>query len=143
MFSETLIWEIQNLWGSCFFSKYFKYNLYLKNAAKNWEKVFSCWYNCIWIGTVKFSLLRTGYFLSAANVWTSSPKIWHVNKIDFFQLNLHCNDQWIWWRCCDADFNSAWVRLPCCLWKGSLQQDFLEVYHTTFSESLTLEIQNL
>ena len=57
-----------------------------KNAAKNWEIDFSFLDNYIWIGIVKLSLLRTGYFSSAANVLTSSPKIWHVNKRDFFQL---------------------------------------------------------
>ena len=38
-------------------------------------------------GLVNISLLRTGYFSSAANVVTSSSKIWHVNKRDFFQRN--------------------------------------------------------
>ena len=33
---------------------------------------------------VKLSLLGTGYFSSAADVLTSSPKIWHVNNRDFF-----------------------------------------------------------
>ena len=32
---------------------------------------------------VKLSLLTTGYFLSAANVLTSSPKNLNVNKRDF------------------------------------------------------------
>ena len=43
--------------------------------------------NSIRIDIVKFSLLRTGYFSSAANVLTSNPKIWHVKNRDFFQLN--------------------------------------------------------
>ena len=51
--------------------------------SKKLRKSF-CWLdNCIWIGIVKLSLLRTGYFSSAANVLTSSPKILHVNKRDF------------------------------------------------------------
>ena len=51
---------------------------------------------CIWIGIVKLSLLRTGYFSSAANVLTSSTKIWHANnKGDFFQLIFFVTDQWI------------------------------------------------
>ena len=69
-----------------FFSKYLKYNLHFKNAVKNWEKVFFFWDNFIWIGVIKLSLLRKGYFSLAANVLTSTPKIWHVNKGDFFQL---------------------------------------------------------
>ena len=88
--------ENGNLWGYSFLSKCLKFNLYFKNAGKSWEKVFCFWYNCIWIGIVKLSLLRTGYFSLAANGLTSSPKIWHVNKWDFFQLNWLGSDQWVW-----------------------------------------------
>ena len=88
--------EIQNLWGSSFLSKYLKFNLDLKNAAKNWEKVFFCRDNYIWIGIVKFSLLRTGYFSPAANVLTSSPKNLYVNNRDSFQLNWIRSDQGRW-----------------------------------------------
>ena len=69
-----------------FFSKYLKFNLDFKNAARNSEKGFCFWDNCIWIGIVKLSLLKTGYFSSAANVSTSSPKVWNVHKRDFFDL---------------------------------------------------------
>ena len=70
-----------------FFFKYLKFQLDFKNAARNSENVF-CWLNnCMRIGIVKLSLLRTGYFSSAANVLTSSPKTFHVNKRDFFQSN--------------------------------------------------------
>ena len=79
-----------------FFSRYSKFKLDFKHVARNWEKLFCFWDNCIWIGIVKLSVLRTGYFSSAANVLTSSPKILHVNKRDFFQLNWLCSDQWIW-----------------------------------------------
>ena len=78
------------------FFKMFKINLDFKNAAKNWEKIFCFWDNCIWIGIVKLSLLRTGYFSSAANVWTSSLKIFQVNKRDLFQLNWLDSDHWKW-----------------------------------------------
>ena len=83
-FSETVISKIQNLRGLSFFPKF---NLDFKNAAQNWEKVFCFWGNCIRIDIVKVSLLRTGYLKSASNVLTRSPKIWHVNKRDFFRLN--------------------------------------------------------
>ena len=142
-FSESVTSKIQNLWGSSFYSKCLKFNLDFKNAAKNWEKVFCFWDNCIWIGIVKLSLWRTRYFSSAANVLTSSPKIWHVNKRDFFWHNFLASDQWIWQRCCDADFNSAWAHWPYCLSKHPLKQDFLDIYLTTFSESVISEIQNL
>ena len=91
--SESVSSEIQNLWGSCFDWKCLNFNLDIQSGGKNWEKLFYFWDNCIWIGIVKFSLLRTGYFSSAANVLTSSPKIWHVNKRDFFQLNWLDSDR--------------------------------------------------
>ena len=59
------------------------------------EKKIFFWDNCIWIGIVKLSLLRTGEFSSAANVLTGSPKIFHVNKRDFFQGNSLGKDQWV------------------------------------------------
>ena len=86
-FSESVISNIQNPWGSSFVSKYWKFNLRFKNALKILEKVFLFWDNCIWIGIFKLSLLRTGHFSSAANVFKSSPKIWYVNKRDVLQLN--------------------------------------------------------
>ena len=85
-FSESVITKIQNLWGSSFVSKYSKSFSHFKNAGKNWAKTFCFWDNCIWIRIVKLFLLRTGYFSSVANVLASSPKIWHVNSRDFFQL---------------------------------------------------------
>ena len=78
-----------------FFFKYLKFQLDFKNAARNSENVF-CWLNnCMLIGIVKLSLLRTGYFSSAANVLRSSPKISHVNQRDFFQINCLGSDQLI------------------------------------------------
>ena len=95
-FSESLNSEIQNLWRSFFVSKYLIFHLDFKNSVKNSGKVLCFWENCIWIGIVKFSLLRTWYSSTAANVLTSSPKILHVDKRDFFQLNLFSSDRWIW-----------------------------------------------
>ena len=65
---KVVISEIQKLWGWSFFSKYSKFNLDFKNAGKNWEKKCFFWDNCIWIGIIKLSLLRTRYFSSVANV---------------------------------------------------------------------------
>ena len=76
-----------------FVSKCSRFNLYFKNAAKNSEKVFCFWNNCIWTGIVKFSLLRKGYLSSPVKVLTSSPKIWHVNKRDFLWLSCLGSDQ--------------------------------------------------
>ena len=108
------------------------------------EKKFFCfWDICIWIGIVKLSLLRTGYLSSASNVLTSSPKIWHVNRRDFLEHNFLASDRWIWSRWCDADYNSSSAQPQCCLSKFPLKCNFLDIYLTTFSESVIWEIQNL
>ena len=141
-FSESVISEIQKQWGSPFLRNCSKFQLHFKNGAKKWEKVFCFSDKFLWIGILKFSLLRTGYFSSVTNMLISSPKIWHVYKKNFFENNFVSNDQWIWSMCSDADFNSAWARLPDCLSKHPLKQDFLDIYLTTFSDSVTSKIQN-
>ena len=94
-FLESVISKTQNLRSSSFFPECSKFKLDFKNAAKNSQKFF-CWLNnSIGIGVVKLSLLRTGYLSWAANVLTSSPKILHENKRDFFWLNWLGRDQWI------------------------------------------------
>ena len=70
-----------------FFSKCPKFHRDFENAARNTEKVFCFWDNCIGIATVKLSLLRRGNFSSAANVLTSSRKIWYINSRDVFRFN--------------------------------------------------------
>ena len=97
----------------------------------------------MWICIVRLSLLRTGYISLAANVLTRGPKIWYVNKRDFFEHNFVSNGQSIWQICCDPDFNSVCSRLRSCFSKGPLTRDFLEIYISTFSESVISEIQNL
>ena len=115
-----------------------------KMQKKNSKKVLCFWTNCMWIAILKFSLLKTGYFPSEANVLTSSPKISHVNKRGFFKHNFLASDQWIWWRGCDADFNSVWARLPYCLSKHPLKRELLDIYYlTTFSESVTSKMRYL
>ena len=103
-FSESVISKIENLWVSSFLSQCSKFNLDFKNAAKNSEKNFRFWDNCIWIVIVKLSLLSTGYFSSAASAWSSFP----------YFLSKH-----------------------------PLKRDFLDIYVTTFSESVISEIQTL
>ena len=126
-----------------FFSKYLKFTLYFKNEGKKGVKVSCFWDNWIWIGIVKLSLVRAGYFSLAGIVLTSSHRIWLMTNKDFFQVNCLGRDQWIWLRCYDGDFNSAWARLSCCFSKGRLKREFLDIYLTTFSESVILEIKNL
>ena len=67
------------------YSKILKFNVDFKNSAKNWEKLFCFSDNCIWIGNIKLFPLRTPHYSSVANMLTSSPKIWDVNKRDFFE----------------------------------------------------------
>ena len=94
-FSESVISEIQKLRGSSFFPNFSKLNLDFKNAAKNSDKVFCFWDNCIWMAIVKYSLLWTGYIWSAANVLRRGRKICNINKRDFFEQNFLASDQWI------------------------------------------------
>ena len=142
-FSESVISKLQNLWASSFSPNCSKFHLYFKNAVKNSQKVLCFSNHCIWIFVVKLCLLKTRYFSSATNVWTSSPKIWHVNKRDVFQLNLFGSDQWISKTCCDIDVSSAWAPLLCCLSKNSIKRGFLHIYLTTFSESVIWKLQSL
>ena len=142
-FSESIISETQKIWGSPFFSSRSKFQLDFKNAAQNSEIVFCFWDNCIWIGIVKLSLLRTGYLPSTRNVLIRSTKIYNVNKRIFFEHNFFESDQWIRSRYCDEDLSSVWARLPCCLSKVPLKRAFLDIYLTTFSESAISEIRKL
>ena len=75
------------IWASSFPQKSPSFIPHFKNPEKNREKVFYFWDNCIWIGIIKLSILRTGYLSSAANMITTSPKTWNGNKKDFFQSN--------------------------------------------------------
>ena len=43
----------------------------------------------------------------------------------------------------DADFNGVWAPLASCLWRHPLKRDFLDIYLTTFLESVPSKMQNL
>ena len=58
-----------------FFSRDLEFIVDFKNSAKNSEKELRFWDNCIWIGTVKLSLLRRGYFSLPGNVLRNSQKM--------------------------------------------------------------------
>ena len=55
---------------------------------KHLEIVFWVLDDSIWIGCDILSLLRREYLLSAVNVSTNWPKILHICKKLFFQLNF-------------------------------------------------------
>ena len=121
---------IHELWGSSLFENFQNF-IYISKMKKNvWKKI-SLLDNCIWIRCVKLSLLRRKYFSLTVNPFTSSPKILHITKRDLFQLNWPYSDQKIWKKCRSLDFNSAWDRLPCCLWKDLPKPDLLDIRLTT------------
>ena len=77
-----------------FFSKCSKSNPDFRNSEQNSENVFFFFLrNCIWIGIVKLSLLRTGYFSLAANTLANSRRIWHITNRSFLQVNCLHIDQ--------------------------------------------------
>ena len=85
--------EITKSMKIIFFDKLLKISSRFQKCSQKLRKTFCFWDNSIWIGIVKLSELRTGYFSSAANVLTISPKIWHFpretfcNSIDFAVIN--------------------------------------------------------
>ena len=99
-FSETglfrhlpnYVFSVRNFGNAKSIGIIFSFQIFkISSRFQKWRKkreLFLCfWDNCIWIGIVELSLFRTEYLPSTANVLTSSPKIWYVNKRDFFHLN--------------------------------------------------------
>ena len=96
-FSESVLRKYKISCSHLFF-KIFKVYYRFGKCATNWEKGLGFWQNCIWIGIVKLSLVRTGYFSLEANMLTSSHKIWHakkktfINSIDLAVINEYDKD---------------------------------------------------
>ena len=60
-------------------------------------EIFFCFSdNCIWVGGGKFSKSRKRYLSLAVNVLTNTPKIWHINKRNIFQISPNKSDEKIW-----------------------------------------------
>ena len=127
-----VISEIHWLSASSFIWKCSKFNPNLKTLSKNGEKGFCFWENWIWTDCVRLSLLGREYLSSAGNVWRNSLKILHINKRDFFKLNCLWSDQYTWQRRQRSDLNSVLARLPCCLLKGTVKRQFLDIYLRMF-----------
>ena len=68
-----------------YFCKCSEFNLAFKNAAINSENIFCFWDNCIWIGSLKLSLLRRQYLSLTVNMLTNILKTLRVTKRDFFK----------------------------------------------------------
>ena len=49
-------------------------------------------YNCVCIGCITFSLLRTEYLSSAVNELTNTYKVLNPTKTDVFRVNYLQND---------------------------------------------------
>ena len=128
---ESVISRIHQLWGASFFGKCSKLNLDFKNAEKNSEKAICFSDNCIWIGCVNLSLLRREYLSATLYTFRKCAKVFHITMKAFFQLICLHSDQYIWWSWCCSDLNNFCSRLPCCLSKGPLKLDFLEILLTT------------
>ena len=133
----TTILRVRNFGNICSMRvivslKILKIYIDFKNAEKNSQKGSSFWNNCIWIGSIKVSLLIREYLSSAVNVLANSLKILHITKGELFQFNYLQGNQWIWWSSCCWYRNSVLTHLPCCPWKGSLKQGLLGIYLTTY-----------
>ena len=114
-----------------FFLKYSKLYLGFKNAEKKWENCFCFLDIWIWVSFVKLSLLRREYWSRVVNALSNSPKIFCITKRDFLQFNLTDSDQYMWWRCYCADYNSVWDCLPCYMSKGLVKRCFLGICRRT------------
>ena len=85
----------QQIWSGSFHWKCSNFDVDLKNAHKNWEKVFCFSDRCIWIVCIELSLLRREYSSWSVNVLTKRLKTLHVTKSNFFELNYFHRDMWL------------------------------------------------
>ena len=124
--------EIHQLWGSYFLWKRSKFNIDLKTAETSWEIGFCFWDICIWIGCRKLSVLRREHLPSAVNVLTNNLQNLHIyrdissNSVALTVINKYD-------KCDVVDFSTVfWSSLACCLSKGLVKEDFLEICLTAF-----------
>ena len=66
-----------------------------QKCRKTFRKLFLFLDNSVWLGCVKLFLLTREYLSSAVNVLRNSLKIFHITKIDFFQVICLRTEQWI------------------------------------------------
>ena len=115
-----------------FFRKMSKIEPQFRKCKIKLQKVFSFWDNCMWMGSIKKSLLGREHLITAFIVLRNSLKLSHITKRDYFQLNCLPVYQLIWYRSCRSNSNIVQTGLPCSFWKGNLKRDFLHIYLTTF-----------
>ena len=102
MSSETSLFRhlSNHVFRSPYFRKYISYEgqlffhnvqnlMYISKTRKKIdEKVFCFLDNWVCISCDKLSLLRRGYLSSTVDILTDSPKILHLTKGNFFELNF-------------------------------------------------------
>ena len=78
-----------------FFWKWLNLNISSENGKekKNSENIFRFLDNCLWKCCNKLPLLRREYLWSEVSGLNNSPKILHIIKRDFFNLNCSHSDQ--------------------------------------------------
>ena len=89
-----------HVFRSPYFRKYISYEgqlffhnvqnlMYISKTRKKIdEKVFCFLDNCVCISCDKLSLLRRGYLSSTVDALADSPKVLHLTKGNFFELNF-------------------------------------------------------
>ena len=73
--------------------KFLGFDVNSRNRTKKSKKVFYFSYNCICIGSGKFSQSWTGYLSSTINMLTNTSKISPNTRGDTFQINFNENDE--------------------------------------------------
>ena len=79
--------------GHLLYWKRSRVNKNFKNRGKGSEKLFRSLDNGIWIGSGKFSVLRTEYLSPAVNVLTKCPWISPITRRDTFEVRFTHNDE--------------------------------------------------
>ena len=115
-----------------FFFKCSKFKVDFTDPERNGDNVCCFFDNSICIGCVILSLLGGEYLSSTVSVLTNSRKILYSTKRGYFQLNYLHSVHKMSQRCCHPDCSCVLTRWPCCLLKGTLKEDFLDVYLITF-----------
>ena len=116
-----------------FFWKCSKLKLDFKTAENNSENLFCLWDNFIWIGRIKFSLLRREYLSSAVNMLRKRLKILHITKSDFKSDSILFRVIRQYGKGFAVHISTVFERvLSCCLSKGAVKRHFLDIFLTMF-----------
>ena len=128
---ESIISEIYHLWGSCFFSKYFK----IWCRSQKWRKRFiKCFqsrrqYHLNWLCWTLIFAERE--YLSSCkqtvNMLTNSLKIPDTTKTEFFALKFSQSDEKIWKNYFWAELSSVSKPLRCWLSINVVTRAFLDL----------------